>query len=85
MERETAAVTDRFSLFSLNAYLVPYLFLKPGEEKCCIKLPERAQAIAEIASQYSLVSLQELWGPSTKAIERHLSLTHSISGRCLLL
>lgn len=71
---------DRFTFFSLNAYLVPSFFLKPGEEKYCIKLPERAAAIAQISSQYSLVSLQELWGPCTKSIERQLSITHDVSG-----
>jgi hypothetical protein len=80
MERENTT-NDRFSFFSLNAYLVPSFFLKTGEENFCINVPERAAMIARIASQYSLISLQELWGPSTKAIENQLALTHDNSGR----
>lgn len=68
------------TFFSLNAYLVPSFFLHEGEEKHCINLEQRAQEIGKISSPYSIVSLQELWGPSTKSIERHLYQTHETHG-----
>jgi len=69
------------SLFSLNCYLLPGLFVNENNSTC-VNQDIRATKIGQLAVLHDILTFQEVWGSNTDKIQASIAASHTILPEC---